>query len=50
VEPLDAERTMKSILRKMEAHPDCDKMKFPENYTTLYDFVTIWLFAFLFGM
>ncbi|CAJ2653628.1 unnamed protein product [Trifolium pratense] len=49
VEPLDAERTMKSNLRKMEANPDCDKMKFPENYTTLYDFVSIWLFAFLFG-
>ncbi|MCH81897.1 nuclear factor NF-kappa-B p105 subunit, partial [Trifolium medium] len=49
VEPIDAERTMRSNLRKIKAPPDCAKMKFPENYTTLYDFVSIWLFTFLFA-
>lgn len=50
VEPLDAERTMRSNLRKMEDRPDCNKMKFPENYTAFYDFVSIWLGATIFGM
>ncbi|CAI8586529.1 unnamed protein product [Vicia faba] len=49
VEPLDAERTMRLNLRKMEDRSDCNKMKFPENYTALYDFVSIWLGAIIFG-
>jgi len=41
VEKLDAEGTMKSNLKKMEARPDSNKMKLPDNYTTLYDFFSI---------
>jgi len=50
VEKLDAERTMRSNLRKMEVRPNSDTMKFPENYTTLYYFVSLGLMATLFGM
>ncbi|XP_058745160.1 uncharacterized protein LOC131617910 [Vicia villosa] len=49
VEPLDVERTMRSNLRKMEDRPDCNKMKFPQNYSALYDFVSIWICATIFG-
>ncbi|CAK8543915.1 unnamed protein product [Lathyrus sativus] len=49
VEPVDAERTMRWNLRKMEDRPDCNKTKFPTNYTALYDFVSIWLGATIFG-
>lgn len=50
VEPLDVERTMRSNMRKMEDRPDCNKKKFPQNYTVLYDFVSIWIGATIFGM
>ncbi|XP_024639623.1 uncharacterized protein [Medicago truncatula] len=41
VEPLDHEKAMRSNLRKMEAGSDSNKMKLPDNYTTLYEFVSI---------
>ncbi|AES99846.2 ankyrin repeat protein [Medicago truncatula] len=49
VEPLDHEKTMRSNLRKMEAGSDSNKMKLPDNYTTLYYFFSIGLMATLFG-
>ncbi|XP_027187495.1 uncharacterized protein [Cicer arietinum] len=45
VEQLDAERTMRYYLRKMEVDQNSNKMKFPANYTALCGFVSIWLSA-----
>lgn len=51
MENLDAERVMKSYLRKMEAAPDSAKRKFPYNCVVLYDFLSVLLkFATPFGM
>ncbi|XP_061373369.1 uncharacterized protein LOC133315720 [Gastrolobium bilobum] len=50
VEPLEVERTMKSTLRKMERPPKSDKMIFPKNYTTLYDFFSILFYTLYFTL
>lgn len=49
VEPVDAERTMWSILREMEAPRMIQTFPFPYNYITLCDFYQ-GLIAILFGM
>ncbi|KAL5125565.1 Inversin-A [Glycine soja] len=38
VEPLDTERQMKENLAKMEKQPESDKLNYPKDYATLYDF------------
>ncbi|CAJ1971120.1 unnamed protein product [Sphenostylis stenocarpa] len=39
VEPVNAERQMKTMLEKMEKKPKSDKVNYPKNYATLHDLI-----------
>jgi len=48
VEPLDPLKQMKANLGKIRENPKSDKVDYPKNYATLYDFFARWFT--LFGM